>query len=318
LYIDAKKEFDISANAALFVADFDSEGEGFCTVSSLYQPNCQDRKYGWIDGKFASDIDLYDKYKHIDGQSPFVWRQGVKHDASKIMVLRINADGTLSNGLQEYTDIEEDLLYPFVKGSELKEPLIRNTANRVIITQASPNDDTRYIALEYPKLWSYLISHSKYLDERKSSVYKRRPRFSIFGIGDYSFRPYKIAIPGLYKDCNFSLILPINGKPAMLDDTCYYLSFSSFNDAFLTWVLLNTKDVRKFLSSIVFRDSKRPYTKEVLMRIDISRLAERMRFDTLLSVYQENLRQYIEYEFDEGDFLDFQSSSKTRTASLFN
>jgi hypothetical protein len=104
----------------------------------------------------------------------------------------------------------------------------------------------------------------------------------------------------------------------MFDDTCYYLSFSDFSDAFFTWVLLNIDDVRNFLSSIVFLDSKRPYTKAVLMRIDIPKLAERIPFDTLFNIYQENLRGYIEYEFDEKDFLSFQDSLRIGTMSFFN
>ncbi len=105
-----------------------------------------------------------------------------------------------------------------------------------------------------------------------------------------------------------SVILPVNGKPVMLDDTCYYLSFNDLSDAFFVWLLLNINDVKKFLSSIVFLDSKRPYTKEILMRIDILKLAETVSFNALSKIYRENLKEYMEYEFDEKDFLDFQIS----------
>ncbi|BDC36499.1 MAG: hypothetical protein EF806_00070 [Candidatus Methanoliparum thermophilum] len=81
MLIDAKKEFNINANAALFVADFNTHGEKFCLVSSLYEPNVKLREYGWFHNKFVSDIGLYEKYKYIDGYSSFEWRQGVKHDA---------------------------------------------------------------------------------------------------------------------------------------------------------------------------------------------------------------------------------------------
>ena len=316
LLIDAKKEFGISADGALFLADVGSGGGDFCTVSSFYEPNHRYKKYGWIDNKFVSDTELYEKYKHIDGQSPFVWRSGVKHDAAKVMVLRINADGTLSNGFQENVDVEGDLLYPFLKGSKIQDLVIKNTANRVIITQSSPSEDTSYIALKCPRLWAYLMSHSEYLDRRKSTVYKRRPRFSIFGIGVYSFKPHKIAISGMYKRPRFSLILPISGKSAMLDDTCYYLSFDTFDDAFFTWILLNTDYVKNFLSSVVFLDSKRPYTKEILMRIDILKLAETTSFNVLFDTYQENLKTYLEHEFNERDFLNFRAFLRKKVTKL--
>jgi len=41
--------------------------------------------------------------------------------------------------------------------------------------------------------------------------------------GSLFFKPYKVAISGLYKSSHFSLLLPVDGKPVMLDDTCYLL-----------------------------------------------------------------------------------------------
>ncbi len=311
MVIDAKREFNINAEAALLVADLNLPGARFCSVSSLYEPNIQLRKYGWLDNKFVSDIESYKDNAYIDGDSPFEWRQGVKHDAEKIMVLRIINCGLL-NGLQEHVEVEEEILYPFVKGSELiKKQVIKETINKIIITQTSPQEDTTHIKLEYPRLWDYLVSHSQYLDKRKSIIYKKRPRFSIFGIGEYSFMPYKVAISGLYKEPKFSLVFPVNNKPVMFDDTCYYLSFKSLSNAFFTWALLNRNEVKKFLSSIAFLDSKRPYTKEILMRIDLSKLADSTSFDDILGA----CNRYIECKFNEIEFLKFRNSLKRRGLS---
>lgn len=319
--IDGKKEFNINADAALLVGDFNTCGEKLCLVSSLYEPNTQVKKYGWVHNKFVSNIELYENYQCIDGCSSLEWRQGVKHDAEKVMVLRIDKDGLL-NGLQEYVEVEEEPLYPFVKGSELvKNQVIKEAVNKIIITQTSPKDDTNHIRADYPGLWDYLVSHARYLDERKSIIYKKRAKFAIFGIGDYSFKLYKVAISGLYKEPRFSLILPIDNKPVMLDDTCYYLSFNSLKEAFFTWVLLNRDEVKKFLSSIVFLDSKRPYTKELLMRIDISKLAASASFDDIFSA--ENIREekYLQCGFKRKEFLIFKNSlvrSKLAYIDLFD
>ena len=56
-------------------------------------------------------------------------------------------------------------------------------------------------------------------------------RFSIFGIGDYSFAKYKVTISGMYKRTTFSLVLPENDKPLMLDDTCYFIGFDTIEAA---------------------------------------------------------------------------------------
>lgn len=315
LLIDSKKEFNISADAALFIADLNSRGKTLCTTSSLYQPDIQLKKYGWIQDKFVSDEELYKKYSYMDGKSTIEWRQGVKHDASKVMILNI-IDNALLNGFQEYVEIEDDCLYPFVKGSELRKLIIKDTTKKIIITQKSPNDNTNYIMYRYPRLWDYLNSHSEYFDKRKSRIYNKRSRFSIFGIGNYSFMPYKVAISGFYKEASFSLMFPNNNKAVMLDDTCYFLSFNSIKNAFFSWILLNTNDVKHFLSSIAFLDSKRPYTKEILMRINILQLAENISFHKLLKIYQTQLKKHLLFEFNEDDFLNFKDFLKDSNSAF--
>lgn len=232
------------------------------------------------------------------------------------MVLNINDNNKLINGFQEDIDIEDDLLYPLIKGSDIKKPFIKDTLNKVIVTQNSLNDDTEYIRLKYPKTWAYLKYNSKYLDKRKSIIYKDKPKFSMFGIGDYAFKPYKVAISGFYKKPIFSLILPIDRKPVMLDDTCYYLPYGNFKDAFFSWILLNSEEVKKFLPSIVFLDSKRPYTKEILMRIDINNLLEKISYDKICEIYYNMPKNYMEYEPDEKDFVEYIDSLKSTDKQL--
>jgi len=318
LLIDARKEFNINTEGALFLADLGSGQQAICTVSSLYNPKQKIKKFGWVDDKFVSDIELYQKYGLLDGQSPFEWRQGVKHDASKVMVLSVNTNGILTNGFGEVIDVEEDRIYPFIKGSELRKPVIMNASKKIIITQTSLLENTDYIAMKYPKLWRYLTSHSAYLDNRKSKIYQGRPRFSLFGIGEYSFKPYKVAISGLYKSPNFSLLLPIDGKPAMLDDTCYYLSFNDLNVAIFTWTLLNSQIVKDFLNSIAFLDAMRSYTKEVLMRVNIVKVAEQTSFNEVLNFYERYLAHYLEEKIKEKDYRDFQDFLKLTTSRRFH
>jgi len=318
LQIDAKREFNINASAALFLADLGYDRQKYCTVSSLYEPNHKYNIFGWVDDKFVSDTEIYKKYKFLDGKSEFIWRQGVKHDAIKIMVLKENSKGLYVNGLNEIVKIEDDCLYPFVKSSDLKKRIIKACNKKIIITQTSLKDDTNKIALIYPKLWNYLLNHSDYLDNRKSIIYKNRPRFSIFGIGSYAFKPYKVAISGFYKIPVFSLLFPINGKPVMPDDTCYYLSFNRFEDAFFTWVLFNTNDVKKFLISIVFLDSKRPYTKEKLMRINLTNLLNNLPFEDIFNFYKKNLRKFLIYDFSKDEFLKYKSEKLPTVKSLLH
>ena len=59
----------------------------------------------------------------------------------------------------------------------------------------------------------------------------------------------------------------------MLDDTCYLLGFDYLEFAVYTLLLLNSETNVKFLRSITFSDAKRTFTKDILMRIDLLKLA---------------------------------------------
>jgi hypothetical protein len=112
----------------------------------------------------------------------------------------------------------------------------------------------------------------------------------MFGIGEYSFKPYKIAVSGLYKKINFSIITPINNKSVMVDDTCYILGFDTLEEAKMIQELLNTKQVQEFIKSIVFTDAKRVVNKELLMRIDLLKLIE-----YLSNLEKQEMQQHYKY-----------------------
>ena len=90
--------------------------------------------------------------------------------------------------------------------------------------------------------------------------------FSIFGVGDYSFKPYKVAISGLYKQTKFTLVKP-NGTVLLLDDTCYFIGFDTLEEAQDIQKLLNQLETQAFIESFMFTDAKRAITKDLLMRI---------------------------------------------------
>lgn len=277
--IDTQKEFNVSADAALFLADFGQNIAMVCAESDFYEQK-EIKKIGWVNDKFVANINDYQLTKNIDGKCPFEWRQGVKHDCAKIMELD-SCNGYFVNGNGEHIALENNLVYGILKSSDLKRLQINHTRKSTIITQKKIGQDTNYIKSYYPKTWQYLTANQQHFDNRKSSIYQGKPAFSIFGIGDYAFAPYKVAISGMYKTSIFSLILPQENKPIMLDDTCYFIGFDNLKDALITQVILNSKNVQAFLKSIIFWDGKRVITKELLSRISIDKVVETLNFNDL-------------------------------------
>jgi hypothetical protein len=278
LSIDSKKEFNVSVEASLLICKLKQTPDYICTEYNFYNPSKLLNTFGWVDDKFVSSISLYQHNNNIDGLCSFEWRQGMKHDLSSYMEFeRVN--GHFINGFQQKINLEEDLVYGILKSSDLKQTIIDKTRKFTIVTQKKVGQDTTFIKKEHPKTYSYLYKNKSHFDLRKSNIYKDKPDYSIFGIGDYSFKPFKVAISGLYKNYCFNLVIPQNGKPIMLDDTCYFLGFDQLEFAAYTLILLNSDKTKKFLKAITFSDAKRTFTKDILMRIDLLKLA--MQFSGL-------------------------------------
>jgi hypothetical protein len=54
----------------------------------------------------------------------------------------------------------------------------------------------------------------------------------LFGIGEYSLAPFKVAVSGFYKQSHFSVLGPGEaGQLPLVDDTCYMLPFEHLHDA---------------------------------------------------------------------------------------
>jgi hypothetical protein len=143
----------------------------------------------------------------------------------------------------------------------------------MLVTQRTVNEDTTRIQHSAPRTWNYLTAHADLLNRRASSIYRNRPLFSIFGVGEYSFAPWKVAISGFYKKLVFLQVGPIQGKPVMLDDTAYFLPCRTQAQAEYLGSLLNSSTARGFYEAFVFWDAKRPITADLLRRLDLRRLA---------------------------------------------
>ncbi|MCC3410287.1 MULTISPECIES: class I SAM-dependent methyltransferase [unclassified Microcoleus] len=272
--IDAKKYFDANVDACLLVCKFDSYSRNyFCDVfSSLETSDCH--RIGYHNNLLVKDIDAFSKLSNLYAvDSGTKWRSGVKHDCSSVMEFK-KIDNYFVNKLGEVADIEETYLFPMIKGSGVAQNRINATDRYMLITQKNIGESTENIQKIAPKTGRYLESRGQYLDNRKSKIYENNPRFAIFGVGDYTFKPWKIAIGGLYKKLEFRLIGEIANKPVVFDDTVYFLSFDDEGVARQTFELLNSSAAIKFYSAIVFWDEKRPIKSSVLNCLNLSLLAD--------------------------------------------
>lgn len=280
--IDAQRWFNVAVDAGLFKLELNHGDFSYDVTEydNLLETN-HSRIFGFRGRNIVSDLEAYRQVEDLEGCSQLVWRQGVKHDAAKVMELTYR-DDILRNGYGDRVDIETNYLYPLLKSSDIQSICLGFVPRKyVIVTQKKVGQQTIYLRDHAPKLWRYLNLHADHLDSRKSSIYRKAPRFSMFGVGKYSFQPYKIVVSGFYLPARFVVVSEFQSKPLLLDDTCYSLSFDEEWKAYFICALLNHPKVRVFLASITFSDSKRPITKGVLERINLGAVYSQANIDQL-------------------------------------
>lgn len=269
--IDAKFHFNATVDACLLVCNFKPNIKSkICKIFSLLKDNSPSTEIGYKDGLLIADINCYNRWNHLKGNG-LQWRSGIKHDCSKVMELHKEGEYFI-NGLGEKVDLEDFYLYPMLKSSELvngKQP-----SRWMIVTQKSIGEDTSIIKVKAPKTWRYLNDHLEYLAKRGSIIYRKKPLFSIFGVGDYSFSPWKVAISALYKKLEFTIVGSWENKPIVLDDTQNFLPCWSYEDAHRILEVLNSNSAKEFYKSFIFWDEKRPITINLLKYLDVNKIGD--------------------------------------------
>lgn len=270
---DAAKYFSVAVDACLFVVEVRRGSQSqTCPVYSTLELTKPTFTIGYCDGFLLSDVEGYMRWCHLRGlDTRYTWRSGIKHDCSKVMELFTSESG-LCNRLGEEVDIEEALLFPLLKGSDIGN---RNTRHRgfMLVTQRTIGEDTQSIEHIAPKTWRYLQGHASLMGARRSSIYRNRPAFSIFGVGEYSFEPWKVAVSALHKNLNFVKVGPANSRPVVFDDTVYFLSCKSEAEADFLCGILNSAPAQEFFRSMIFWSDKRPITIDLLKRLHLGKLA---------------------------------------------
>jgi hypothetical protein len=275
--IDAESHFGASVEACLFVLSLGGEASSSrCDVFDSLEAAEPSGTIGFAGGHLVNDVRLLSRHEMLLGQEPhYIWRSGVKHDCSRVMELTLVSDESYRSGVEEEVTLEPTYLYPLLKSSDVGNGRSERRAV-MLVTQQFVGEETAGIRSAAPLTWQYLQRHSALLDKRASVIYKNKPSFSIFGVGPYTFAPWKVAISGFYKKLAFLKVGPVNGRPVVFDDTVNFLPCYSEEEASFVEALLSSTPAQELLSSMIHWDEKRPITVDVLKRLNLRELAKKL------------------------------------------
>ncbi len=267
--VDVAAHFGIAADAGLFAARRRLDGKSIAVHVDIAPSLGGDstRRAGFRNGRFVEDLDGHADAVHLEATEPVPWRQGIKHDAAKILEL-IPQEDKLVNGLGEVVSIESEVLCPLYKGSDLANG--REPRRLFPLFQADLSGPVADMGSRWPLLASYLTKHEAIFKARRSRIYAKKPPFSMFGIGPYTLAPWKVVVSGLYSTSKFQVIgSSQTGRPSLVDDTCYLLPFESEADARAVAAYLNEAEPQGLIRSLMDEGAKRPVTKALLSRVEI-------------------------------------------------
>ena len=133
--IDSKKYFDASVESCLLICKFDLVSKNyFCNVFDnldsldFYQISYQNNI-------LVKDSSSFAKLNNFDNTNTRMkWRSGIKHDCAKIMEFS-KKDDYFINGFGEKCDLEENYLFPLMKGSDVAQNRINTIEKYMLVTQ---------------------------------------------------------------------------------------------------------------------------------------------------------------------------------------
>jgi hypothetical protein len=267
--IDAKAHFGAGVDAGLFVLRLTSDGRPITRHVDVASElgGAPARRAGFRNDRFVEDLDSHASAAHLEATDPVPWRQGVKHDAAKVLEL-IPTEGKLLNGFGEAVSVEREALCPLYKGSDVANG--RESRRLFPLFQIDLSGPLADLRSRWPLLADYLVKHEAVFEARRSRIYAGKPPFSIFGVGSYTLAPWKVVVSGLYSTARFRVIGPSStGQPSLVDDTCYLLPFESEADARTVADHLNGTGPQQLLRALMDGGSKRPITKALLARVEV-------------------------------------------------
>ena len=210
-----------------------------------------------------------------------------------VKVLRRAPDGTLvianppesgqkKNVKQVEAKVEPDLIYPLIRGRDIKKWYVEFRDRYVIIPHnpgnASPIPEADMKA-RWPLTYSYLANYRRELEDRPSLKSRGRgsPFYTIYSTGTYIFAPYKVvwkriagAITGKAVSFASAVVEPINERPVVPDHSAILAPAETPDEAYYIAGVLNSTIARTIIAS---------YTYELRQEANIMDFIKVPRFD---------------------------------------
>jgi SAM-dependent methyltransferase len=296
--------------------------------------NEKDPTSSWLTGrpqaikavKKALGKSEYKAYEGVNtgGANGVYWVEVVdKRDDGLIIISNIT-EGTKKEVEQVQAAVEPDLLYPLLRGRDVKRWHAEPSAYIIMVQDPIKRRgiDESLMKTKYPKTYLYLKRFEKVLKDRAAfkryftrkdkygKIYETGPFYSMFDVGDYTFAPYKVVWPNIASKISSSVISDINGLPIIPQHIVTLVPCESYEEAHYICALMNSAIVNFALQAYSMKGGKSFGDPHVLNNIAITKFSPENK--SHITIYElskkahelakigdeENLKE-IEEEIDE-------------------
>jgi hypothetical protein len=292
----------------------------------------------------------YEAIKKVTGKSPWYeahagvytslnnvyWIKVLEKRSDEYLITNEPVPGQKKTVRQVTVEVEDDVIYPLIRGRDVKRYYVVGEFGNIIITHDSttgePLQESK-MKIEYPKLYSYLKNFKAELEKRTIKPFlgkkHKTPFYRLDNIGRYTFAPYKVVwkrIAGAITGKAVSFAAAVvkgaeEGKPIIPDDSLIMIDFNELEEAYYVSAVLNSSIIRLIIAS---------YTYELRQETHITRYVRIPKFDTSnslhrnISAFSSKAHLLASRYYGEGDMKAYEELSKVEdeidkhVAQLYN
>jgi len=166
---------------------------------------------------------------YTGGANGVYWLEVLTKRPDGLLVVRNLTEGTKRKVAQITTEIEPDLIYPLLRGRDVRRWQAVPSAHILMVQDPEKRRgiDEEELQLRYPKTWAYLRCCEKVLRERAAfkryftrkdkdgRVIETGPFYSMFDVGGYTFAPWKVVWPNMGNRIDAAVISTHEGKTVL-------------------------------------------------------------------------------------------------------
>ncbi len=173
-------------------------------------------------------------------------RHGVKDDAKAVF------------GLDRPTArrLESDHVFPYLKSRHVRKFGLTGYDLQLVPQRHAGEDTETALARDAPRTYAYLEQHRDALESRGSSWFDAGPFYNLFGLGAYTWAPYKVVWSRLGFKPDFAVVSTVSDpdvgrKPVVPGDHCMFVATDSSAAAHFVCGLLNASPYQRTLRDVV-------------------------------------------------------------------